>query len=94
MTKKQGDSGSRGAVDLPPDSENLTDYDRAHLVVYFRLLDAAAAGVDWRVTVRDVLDIDPSLEPAEAQRVFDIYYARAQWMARVGYRLLASNTTN
>ena len=31
-------------LDAPPDSAELTDYDRSHLKVYMRVLDAAVDG--------------------------------------------------
>ncbi|MPR12643.1 DUF2285 domain-containing protein [Microvirga tunisiensis] len=35
-------------LDSPPESEARTDYDRSHIKLYLRLLDAAADGADWR----------------------------------------------
>ena len=32
----------------PPDSAVLTPYDREHMKLYLRLLDAATDGADWR----------------------------------------------
>jgi len=77
--------------DLPPDSPELTDYDRVHLRVYLRLLDAAAAGVPWRTAAREILRIDPAREPAAAKLSFDAHLARAQWMTRIGYRFLSQS---
>jgi len=34
--------------DTPIDDPVVTSYDHAHLLVYLRLLDAAAARADWR----------------------------------------------
>ena len=72
----------------PPDSSSLTDYDRAHVQTYIRLLDAAANGVDWEVAAREILKFDPSLDPASAKLSYDAHLARAEWMSRVGYRAL------
>ena len=38
----------------PPDSSSLTDYDRANVQVYIRLLDAASSGVPWTVAAREI----------------------------------------
>ncbi len=35
-------------LDAPPDSADLTDYDREHMKLYMRVLDAATDGADWR----------------------------------------------
>lgn len=75
-------------MDVPPDSEQLTDYDHAHLVTYLRVLDADAAGADWWATATDVLRVDPNIDREVAQRIYDAHLARARWMTRVGYRLL------
>ena len=37
--------------DEAPDGDFLTDYDRAHVKLYCRLLDAAADGADWQEAV-------------------------------------------
>ena len=72
----------------PPDSPALTDYDRAHVQLYIRLLDAASSGVQWMVAAREILNIDPTLDLDSAKRTFDSHLARAEWMTRVGYRFL------
>ena len=35
-------------LDEAPSGDSLTDYDRAHVKLYVRLLDAEADGADWR----------------------------------------------
>jgi hypothetical protein len=72
----------------PPDSDQLTEYDRVHLVTYLKLLDADAMHVDWKVTARDVLSVDPDAGLRAARRIYAAHLARARWMARTGYRLL------
>ena len=89
MTEEQQDRPCVAMGSLPPDSPEVTDYDRSHIVVYVRLLDAAAANIDWRVASAEILNIDPSHEPAAAKLTFDSHLARANWLTRVGYRLLA-----
>ena len=74
--------------DMAPDSADLTDYDRAHIKLYMRLLDAAADGADWREAVEVLFGIDPNLEPERARKVHDSHLARARWMTHTGYRHL------
>jgi hypothetical protein len=70
----------------PPGGDALTEYDRAHLVTYLKLLDAEAMSVDWQATARNVLALDPEVDVEEAQRVYAAHLARARWMTRVGFR--------
>ena len=44
-------------VDTAPSNSQLTDYDRAHLRTYLRLLDAAAEGADWAEAAQ--IEVDP-----------------------------------
>ena len=46
-------------ADAAPTDSVLTAYDEQHLVTYLRLLDADAAGADWREVARIVIHIDP-----------------------------------
>ena len=81
-------------ADVAPNESVLTTYDEQHLVTYWRLLDAEAAGADWKEVTRIVLHIDPHREPARARNAFDSHLARARWMADHGYRhLLRGGTT-
>jgi Uncharacterized conserved protein (DUF2285) len=73
-------------ADSAPDDPVLTPYDEQHLVTYWRLLDADAAGADWKEVARIVLHIDPDREPTRARNAFDSHLARAKWMADHGYR--------
>ncbi|MEQ1516447.1 MAG: DUF2285 domain-containing protein [Usitatibacteraceae bacterium] len=72
----------------PPGGDQLTDYDRAHLKLYIRLLDSAADGADWREVVRVLFEIDPDDDPERAKRIHDNHLARARWMTESGYRQL------
>lgn len=74
--------------DMAPDSADLTDYDRAHIKLYMRLLDAAVDGADWREAVEVLFGIDPIREPKRARKVYDSHLARAGWMTHTGYRHL------
>jgi hypothetical protein len=81
-------------ADVAPNEAMLTTYDEQHLVTYWRLLDAEAAGADWKEVTQIVLHIDPDREPARARNAFDSHLARARWMADHGYRhLLRGGTT-
>ena len=71
--------------DAPPLSDSVTDYDRAHLKTYARLLDAADQGADWREVARIVLELDVEYDPDHASRVHDAHLSRARWMTKVGY---------
>jgi len=75
-------------LDAPPDSAELTDYDRSHMKDYMRVLDAATDGADWRKAVAVIFEIDPEVEPERARRVHDSHLARARWMTEHGYRKL------
>lgn len=75
-------------LDTPPDSTELTDYDRVHMKEYMRVLDAATDGADWREAVNVIFGIDPDAEPEHARRVHDSHVARARWMTEHGYRQL------
>jgi hypothetical protein len=72
--------------DPPPRSSSLTDYDRKHLALYMRLLDAAAEGADWTEVARIVFGLDPERDGARARAVHDSHLARARWMAAHGFR--------
>jgi len=75
-------------LDDPPASAELTDYDRAHMTLYLRLLDAASDGADWREAVSILFGLDPARDPERAHRVYESHLARAHWMTTQGYRLL------
>lgn len=74
--------------DQPPQSAVLTDYDREHMKLYMRVLDAATDGADWREAVAVIFGINPEADPERAQRVHDSHLARARWMTEHGYRQL------
>jgi predicted SprT family Zn-dependent metalloprotease len=82
-------------LETPPDESRVTAYDLAHKILYLRLLDAAAAGADWREVARIVLGLDPDIDPVQARRIHDSHLARARWMTEAGYRdLLRQGSTN
>ncbi|MDR3437324.1 DNA -binding domain-containing protein [Telmatospirillum sp.] len=75
-------------LDEPPESAELTAYDRQHMKLYMRLLDAATDGADWRKAVSVLFGLDPEHEPERARHVHDTHLARARWMTEHGYRQL------
>lgn len=74
--------------EAPPPSDGVTDYDQAFRLAYIRLLDAAAAGADWREAAAIILSLDVAADPERARGIHAAHLARAQWMARSGYRHL------
>ena len=73
-------------ADTAPSEPRLTDYDRAHLTAYIRLLDAAADNADWKEAASLILGMDAKSEPDRARRAYDSHLARAKWMTSAGYR--------
>lgn len=69
----------------PPHSDQLTDYDRAHLVTYLRLLDAESDGADWREAAQVIFQLDVAADPDRARQVHASHLARAHWMTKAGY---------
>jgi hypothetical protein len=80
--------------DATPTGDQLTEYDRRHIKLYMRLLDAFADGADWREVVKVLFGIDAAAEPQRAQRVHDSHLARARWMTHTGYRHLLQRPGN
>ena len=80
--------------DIAPVSDELTKYDRAHIKLYMRLLDAADDGAEWTEAVNILFGIDPALEPVRARQVHDSHLARARWMTQSGYRQLLRRPTD
>ncbi|CEJ83499.1 conserved hypothetical protein [Hyphomicrobium sp. GJ21] len=75
-------------LDEPPLSQRLTPYDREHMVLYLRLLDAARDGADWQEAVQILFGLDPQNNPQRCRRIHDTHLARARWMTEHGYREL------
>lgn len=75
-------------LDAPPTGERLTAYDRAHMVLYLRLLDSARDGACWREVTQILFELDPDCEPDRCRQVYDAHLARAQWMCEHGYQEL------
>ena len=77
-----------GFLDEPPSSRTLTSYDRAHMKLYMRLLDAERDGADWREAVQVLFGLDPDHDPVRSRTIHDAHLARAHWMSEQGYREL------
>jgi hypothetical protein len=45
-------------LDKPPSGDSLTSYDREHMKLYMRLLDAERDGADWREAVRILFGLE------------------------------------
>ena len=78
--------------DAAPTDPHFTDYDRSHLTIYLRLLDAESDGAPWGDVARIVLNLDPDREPDRARRAHDTHLARAHWLSEHGYRALLRST--
>ncbi|HEV2549420.1 MAG TPA: DUF2285 domain-containing protein [Stellaceae bacterium] len=72
-------------ADTAPIEDRLTAYDRANLITYLRLLDAAAEGAEWTEVARVLLEIDPVEQPGRAKVRYDSHLARARWVTDRGY---------
>jgi hypothetical protein len=83
----------RTFLDEVPQSDQLTDYDRTHLVLYARLLDADIAGASDDEIARVVFALDPAAERSRAKRVLAAHRDRARWMSKHGYRHLLKPTS-
>lgn len=79
-------------LDEPPVGQRLTSYDREHMTLYLRLLDAARDGADWREAVQILFGLDPGFDPQRARHIHDAHLARARWMSERGYRELAQES--
>ncbi|GFE66563.1 DNA -binding domain-containing protein [Litoreibacter roseus] len=75
-------------ADVPPKNDFVTDYDRQHLKLYARLLDAEADGAPLAEIVKVLFGIDAENEPERAQRLHAGHLGRARWMTENGYRSL------
>lgn len=75
-------------LDEPPSSNTLTSYDREHMKLYLRLLDAERDGADWGEAAQVLLGLDPTREPQRCRDILGAHLARAHWMTEHGYREL------
>lgn len=75
-------------LEAPPEEPTLSDYDRDHLKLYIRLLDADAAGATWSEAVSVLFGLDPAAEPDRARQVHAAHLARARWITANGFAQL------
>jgi hypothetical protein len=87
-------TGADDFADSPPDESSVTDYDRQHLKLYTRLLDAEADRASLYEVVRLLFGVDASDEPERARQLHDSHLGRAHWMAENGYRDLLHSQAN
>jgi len=78
-------------ADESPWSDEITAYDRVHLKIYLRLLDAKTQGAEPDEVCVVLFGIDPKTDPARAQKAYDTHYRRAVWFTETGYRKLLQN---
>ena len=78
----------RDYLEQAPQGPALTDYDRRHVKLYVRLLDAESEGASWQEAVEVLFGICADREPERAKRVHASHLARAHWMTEIGYRQL------
>ena len=81
-----GSKNPGGLSDAAPSGDVITDYDRAHLQLYIRLLDARSAGTSSDDMCRVILEIDPTTDPDSAQKLLESHLERADWLCSVGFR--------
>lgn len=81
-------------LDEPPESTGLTDYDRRHLRLYVRLLDAQADGATWQEAFRILFAGADTTDEVRAKRIHDAHLKRAEWMSTTGYNLLLPGARN
>ena len=81
-------TGVTPILDNAPQADSLTDYDRAHLGLYMRLLDAEASGAAMQEVCSVLFGIDAGHDPERARKIYDSHLARARWMTEHGYRKL------
>ena len=77
---------SNKILDEVPWSDRVTDYDRDHFVIYVRLLDAERDGLNPNDMARNILGIDPAVEPDRATKALASHLKRAHWMTAQGYK--------
>ena len=82
------DSRIPAVADLAPDASDLTIYDKQHLTIYLRLLDAELANANWEEAAQIVLKFDPKANRERAHKAWESHLARAHWLTNNGYRLL------
>jgi hypothetical protein len=73
---------------LCPWSSEVTVYDREHLTLYARLLDATSEGANPPEMARMIFGFDLSNSDDRAVQIVESHLARAIWMLEHGYPAL------
>jgi len=73
---------------LCPWSGEVTSYDREHLTLYARLLDACSEGANPPEMARVIFGLDVSQDADRAIQIAESHLARAVWMLENGYPAL------
>ncbi|NJL73614.1 MAG: hypothetical protein HC888_19885 [Candidatus Competibacteraceae bacterium] len=80
-------------ADQAPTCDAITDYDRAHLAVYTRLLDANRDGASPEDMARAILGLEIQNNNDQIQSILNSHLDRARWMSTRGFQLLANTKT-
>jgi hypothetical protein len=78
--------------DEPPRGDEITEYDRTHIVMYSRLLDAESDGAGWEEAVRVIFGLDPARDPDRAKRIHTAHLERARWMTENYRNFIRANS--
>ena len=70
----------------PAPTGKVVAYDRWCAIIYLRLLDAEAAGADWREVAEAVLGLDWTWPEDFVRRLYDSHLRRARWLRDAGHR--------
>jgi hypothetical protein len=81
-------------ADQAPEGAELTEYDRQHLALYLRLLDATKEGAAWTEVAQILFGLDPNRDRDRALLVYNSHLARARWMVDHGYQDLLKSEKN
>jgi hypothetical protein len=73
---------------LCPWSGEVSTYDKEHLTLYARLLDASAEGANQAEMARAIFGFDLSNSGDRALQIVESHLARAIWMTEHGYPAL------
>lgn len=71
--------------DRPTHAKTLTEFDEAHGHIYLFVLDADAAGHDWKFMADRIWEDE---QPEDAETIIGEFLKRARWMTTTGYKLM------
>jgi hypothetical protein len=69
---------------VAPTAVEFTEYDRAHLLTYARVLDAADGDADWREAAAVILGCDVAQDSVGAETCWTSHLERARWVLGEG----------